>query len=60
MELAGRSTRDRIARAIVVFVVLAAIGYYRNTLDWSYLGAVVVSFAALVVVLDLVRGKLAA
>ncbi|QIB75934.1 hypothetical protein GL213_02405 [Halogeometricum borinquense] len=52
MELAGRSIRERVMQALVVFVVFFAYDYLQNAVDWSYLFAATALFFVIMLVID--------
>ncbi|WP_323172885.1 hypothetical protein [Natrialba sp. PRR66] len=58
MELVGRTLRDRIVQALVVFLTLLVIQYVQNSIEWGYLVSVAALFFVIMIPLDAIRSRL--
>lgn len=57
MEIVGRTLRDRVEQALVVFVVFLAFDYYQNEIEWAPLVASVALFFVLMIGFDAIRTR---
>ncbi|ELZ07029.1 hypothetical protein [Natrialba aegyptia] len=57
MELVGRTLRDRIVQALVVFLTLLVIQYVQNSIEWGYLVSVAALFFVIMIPLDAIRSR---
>ncbi|ELY88416.1 hypothetical protein [Natrialba taiwanensis] len=58
MELVGRSLRDRIVQALVVFLTLLVFQYVQNSIEWGYLVYVAAFVFVFVLLLDVVWARI--
>lgn len=57
MEIVGRTVRDRVEQALVVFIVLLALDYFLDEIEWFRLVVSVSLFFVLMMGFDAIRQK---
>lgn len=57
MEIVGRTLRDRVEQALVVFAVFLAFDYYQNDIEWVVLAGSAGLFFVLMIGLDAIRAR---
>ncbi|ELY97884.1 hypothetical protein [Natrialba asiatica] len=58
MELAGRTLRDRIVQALVVFLTFLVFQYFQNSIEWGYLVSVAAFVFVFVLLLDAATARI--
>ncbi|ELZ01022.1 hypothetical protein [Natrialba aegyptia] len=57
MEIVGRTVRDRVEQAFVVFIVFLAFDYFQNEIEWFGLLVSVSLFFVLMIGFDAIGQK---
>lgn len=57
MELVGRTLRDRIVQALVVFITFLVFQYFQSSIEWGYLLAVATLFFVMMIPFDAIRSR---
>lgn len=55
MEIVGRTLRERLVQAAIVFILLLAFDLYQNTVDVVAISTAAISFFVILIVLDAAR-----
>lgn len=58
MDIEGRSLRERLLQALVVFVILFAYGYVRDAFGWRVPIIVAAFFFVILIAIDGTRNRL--